>query len=194
MAQSTSNAIERIERFAARPAALATMALWGAAEAVALPVVPDVGLGLLAIAAPRQAARLFGAVLVGALAGTLILAFLTAQAPDAIQALLLALPGLEASQLEEASSQLRRDGVLGFVQFGAGPPLKVYANQWLAQGGDIPGLLIGAILNRLTRIGPVLLVASSAGLLLSSWVRRHSAATLAAYAAFWVALYAVLWT
>ena len=194
MAQSAQSAIERIESFAAQPAALATMALWGAAEAVALPIVPDVGLGLLALAAPRRAARLFGAVLAGALAGTLVLAFLTAQAPDAVHAMLLALPGVEASQLVEANGQLRRDGVLGFVQYGVGPPLKVYSNQWLAQGGDIPGLVIGAIFNRLTRIGPVVLAASGAGMLLASWVRRHSAGTVAAYTAFWVALYAVLWT
>jgi membrane protein YqaA with SNARE-associated domain len=194
MAPSAPNAIERIERFAARPAALATMAIWAAAEAVALPVVPDVGLGLLVLAAPRQAARLFAAVPLGALGGTLILAFLAALAPDAVRAMLLALPGLDASQIVEATNQLQRDGILGFVQLGVGPPLKVYSNEWLALGGDVPGLVIGAILNRLTRIGPVLLVASGAGLILASAIRRNSGATLAAYATFWVAVYAILWT
>jgi len=194
MAPSAPNAIERIERFAARPAALATMAIWGAAEAVALPVVPDVGLCLLALAAPRQAARLFAAVLVGAVAGTLILAFLTALAPGAVRAMLLALPGIDASLIVEANSQLQRDGVLGFVQLGVGPPLKVYSNEWLALGGDVPGLVSGSILNRLTRIGPVLVVASGAGLVLASGIRRRSGATLAAYAAFWIAVYVILWT
>ncbi len=193
MAQSAPNAIERIERFAAGLAALATMAIWGAAEAVALPIVPDVGLCLLALAAPQRAARLFVAVTVGAVAGTLILAVLTALAPDAVRAMLLALPGIDASLMVEANSQLQRDGVLGFVQFGVGPPLKIYSNEWLVLGGDVPGLVCGAILNRLTRIGPVLLVASGAGVLLASGIRRRARATLAAYAAFWIALYAILW-
>lgn len=194
MAPSAPSAIERIERFAARPAALAMMALWGAAEAVALPIVPDVGLCLLALAAPRQAAGLFAAVLVGAVAGTLTLAFLTTVGPDAVRAMLLALPGIDASLIVEGNSQLQRDGILGFVQFGAGPPLKVYSNEWLALGGDVPGLVIGAILNRLTRIGPVVLVATGAGMFLASKIRRRSGATLAAYAAFWIAVYAILWT
>jgi hypothetical protein len=194
MAQSTPNAIERIERFAARPAALATMAIWAAAEAVALPVVPDVGLGLLALAAPRHAARLFGAVLVGALAGTLVLAVLWAAAPEAVRAMLLALPGIDSSVIAEANSQLQRGGALGFAQFGVGPPLKVYSSEWLGLGGDVPGLVVGAVLNRLTRIGPALLVATAAGVLLATGIRRHDRATIAAYAAFWIALYAILWT
>ena len=194
MAPPAPNVFERIERFSARPAALATMAIWGAAEAVVLPVVPDVGLCLLALAAPRQAARLFAAVLVGGVAGTLILASLTAVAPDAVRAMLLALPGIDGAMIAEANGQLQRDGVFGFIQFGVGPPLKVYSTEWLALGGDAPGLVLGAVLNRLTRIGPVLLVASGAGLLLASGIRRRSGAMLAAYAAFWIALYAVLWT
>jgi membrane protein YqaA with SNARE-associated domain len=194
MGHSSPNAIDRIARFAARRAALATMAIWAAAEAVALPVVPDVGLCLLALAAPRRAARLFGAVIAGAVAGTLILALLTAVAPDAIRAMLLALPGIDASQVDAANGQLQRHGVLGFVQFGVGPPLKVYSNEWQALGGEIPGLVTGAILNRLTRILPALLVAGATGVFLATWIRRHSGATLAAYAAFWLALYAILWT
>ncbi len=194
MAPPAPNVFERIERFAARPAALATMAIWGAAEAVALPVVPDVGLCLLALAAPRHAARLFAAVLVGAVAGTLILASVTTVAPDAVRAMLLALPGIDGAMIAESNGQLQRGGVLGFAQFGVGPPLKVYSTEWLALGGDVPGLVVGAIVNRLTRIGPVLLVAGAAGLLFASGIRRRSRTMLAAYAAFWIALYAVLWT
>jgi hypothetical protein len=72
--------------------------------------------------------------------------------------------------------------------------LKIYSTEWLALAGDVPGLVIGAILNRLTRIGPVVLVAGGAGALFASGIRRRSGAMLAAYAAFWIALYAFLWT
>ena len=128
------------------------------------------------------------------MAGTLVLAALAAVAPDAVRAMLLALPGIDGAMIAEANGQLQRDGVVGFAQFGVGPPLKVYSTEWVALGGDVPGLVVGAILNRLTRIGPVLLVADGAGLLFASGIRRRSGAMLAAYAAFWIALYAVLWT
>jgi hypothetical protein len=194
MGASSPNAIERIGGFAAGPAALATMAIWAAAEAVALPVVPDVGLCLLVLAAPRQSARLFAAVVGGAVVGTLVLASLTSLAPDAVRAVLLALPGIDGSLLLEANRQLERDGVLGFTQFGVGPPLKVYSTEWLSLGGEVPGLVVGAILNRLTRIGPVVLVASAAGWFLAAGIQRNAAATFAAYAAFWIGVYAILWT
>ena len=83
---------------------------------------------------------------------------------------------------------------MGFAQFGVGPPVKVYSTEWLSLGGDVPGLVVGTILNRLTRIGAVVLVASAAGWFLASGIRRHAAATLAAYAAFWIGVYAILWT
>lgn len=186
--------IERLEAFAVRPVGVIAMALWAAAEAVALPVVPDVGLCLLALAAPRQAARLFAAVVTGAVTGTLVLASLAALAPNGVDGLLLALPGIDRSVVSEAGATLERDGVLGFAQVGPGPPLKVYTNEWLGLGGDVPGLVVGSILNRLTRVGLVVLVAAAAGLLLGSLMRRHAGLTLAAYATFWIAVYAALWT
>jgi hypothetical protein len=185
---------ERLEEFAGRPAGVVAMALWGAAEAVALPVVPDVGLCLLGLAAPRQAVRLFAAVVAGAIAGTLVLASVAALAPAAVDGMLLTLPGIDRSIVSEARAHLERDGVLGFAQFGPGPPLKVYTSEWLALGGDFPGLVVGSILNRLTRVGSVVLVAAAAGLLLGSLMRRHAGVTLAAYATSWIVVYVALWT
>ncbi len=185
---------DRLEAFAARRAAIVLMALWAAAEAIVLPIVPDVGLCLLVLAAPGQAGRLFAAVVAGAVAGTLALAALASTAPDAVNGLLLALPGIDGAVLADAGSQLARDGIVGFAQIGAGPPLKVYTAEWVELGGGVPGLVVGSILNRLTRIGPPLLVAIAAGRLFRYWIRRHERVTLVAYAAFWTAVYVVLWT
>jgi hypothetical protein len=190
---SSLEGIGRAARFAARPAAIGLATAWAAAEAVVLPIVPDVGLGLLALAAPSRAARLFGAVLVGAVAGTLVLAVIATQAPDAARAMLLALPGLDAAVLAEADRALTDQGIAGFAQFGPGPPLKAYSVEWLGNGGDALGLLGGALLNRITRVGPVLLVLAAAGVLFGSWFRRHARLTLVTYTALWVGLYAVLW-
>jgi hypothetical protein len=189
-----ASVFERLESLAARPATAAAIGLWAAAEAVVLPVVPDVGLCLLVIAAPRQAVRMIAAVVAGALVGTLLLALLIGGAPDSGHTMLLALPGIDDSVIADAERQLSRDGILGFTQIGVGPPLKVYTRTWLGLGGDVPGLVVGSILNRLTRIGSTVLIATVAGVLLGSWIRRHAQPTLAAYVLGWVLVYAALWT
>jgi hypothetical protein len=185
---------ERLESLATRRAAAVTIGLWAAAEAIVLPVVPDVGLCLLVMAAPRQAVRMLAAVVVGAVVGTLMLALVIGQAPDAGHAMLLALPGIDNAVIADAESRLARDGSLGFTQIGVGPPLKVYTSAWLGLGGDVPGLVVGSIMNRLTRIGSTVFIAAVAGLWLGSWMRRYAELTLAAYVLGWVGVYAALWT
>jgi hypothetical protein len=189
MAQPALNGFDRVGRFAGRSAALATMGAWAAAEAVVLPIVPDVGLGLLVLAAPRRALRLFGAVVVGALAGTVVLAVFATQAPDAARGVLLAIPGIDPETLAGVDRTLARDGLAGFGQLGPGAPLKVYTVEWLARGGDVVGLLVGAVLNRITRVGPSLIAAAAIGYVAGPWLRRHSKVALAAYAAFWLLVY-----
>jgi hypothetical protein len=170
------------------------MAIWAAAEAVVLPIVPDVGLCLLVLAAPRRTAVLFAAVVMGAIAGTLAMVAFALQAPDAARAMLLSIPAIDPGLLASADQTLARDGVAGFAQLGPGAPLKVYTVEWLAQGGDIAGVLVGTLLNRITRIGPALVVAAVIGQLAGPWLRRHSRATLATYAAFWIFVYVAYFT
>jgi hypothetical protein len=189
MADPSMNGLDRVERFARRPAAATTIALWAAAEAIVLPVVPDVALCLLVLAAPSRAVRLFAALVVGALAGTLVMAAFATQAPDAARAVLLSLPAIDPAVLDEAGRALASDGVAGFGQLGPGAPLKVYTVEWLGQGGDIAGLLAGAALNRITRIVPALVVAALIGQFAGAFLRRHSRATLVVYAAFWLFVY-----
>jgi hypothetical protein len=190
MDPATENGVERVERFAGRTAAFAAMGLWAAAEAIVLPIVPDVGLCLLVLAAPRRTVRLFAAVMGGAIVGTLVLAAFASLAPDTARGMLIALPGIDTTVLAGADQALARDGIGGFAQFGPGAPLKVYSIEWLARGGDIAGLVLGAILNRMTRIGPALIVAALIGWFAAPWLRRHARATFVVYAAFWLAVYA----
>ena len=194
MDESAPNVLERVGLFARRPAAALTMGIWAAAEAVVLPIVPDVGLCLLVLAAPRRTLVLFAAVVIGAIAGTLVMAVFAMQAPDAARALLLAIPAIDPALLSSADQALARDGVAGFAQLGPGAPLKVYTVEWLAQGGDIGGLLVGTVLNRITRIGPALIVAAVVGQFAGSRLRQHSSVTLAAYAAFWILVYVAYFT
>lgn len=167
------------------------MASWAAAEAIVLLVVPDVGLCLLALAAPRLLGRLFLAVIVGALAGTLLLAALAIATPETMRAMLLFLPGIDAATLVDVDLALTSNGIAGFAQIGPGPPLKAYTVEWVGQGGDLPGLLIGTIVNRFTRIGPVVLVAATIGWGLGGWLRGRERPILLAYAVAWIVFYVV---
>ena len=187
------DAIARFERVADRDATVVAVGVWAAAEAFFFPIVPDVGVCLLALAAPRRATRLFLAVVVGALIGTVVLAIVATRAPDAVHAMLLAIPGIDASMLADTDRSIAREGILGFVQFGPGAPLKVDTAAWIAHGGDALGLVAGAIVNRLTRVGPPVLAAAVVGSLAGSWIRAHQRTTLVADAAFWFAVYAYIW-
>ena len=190
MTDAARGPVDRLAVFAGRPAGSLLAAAWAAGEAVVLPLVPDVGAAAFVLASPRQLGRLLVAIAVGAVLGSLLLAGLFAAAPGAVRDLIAAVPGVNDVLLEAARVDLERAGVVGFTQVGPGPPLKAYALEWLALGGDVPGLVAGTVVNRVSRIGPVLLAAAVLGWAFGGLIRRHPAATAVAYAAFWIGVYA----
>jgi hypothetical protein len=184
-----STIIERLEQFAATRQAAVLIGAWGTAEAIALPVVPDVLLYLLALAAPRQAGRLFAAAIAGALIGSAVLAGLTMLDPGAARSLMLAIPGISPAMLDAAERTLAGGDVLGFVGFGPGTPVKVYTVAWVLAGGAPLLLPVGVIVNRLTRMGPGVLVTALIGALAPAFLRRHERVVLAIYIALWILTY-----
>ena len=90
---------------------MAFIGAWAFGEAIVLPVVPDVALALLALASPRRAGALFGAVLVGAVSGSILLAAATSAAPASVDAMLLAVPGIDADTIATVDARLAADGV-----------------------------------------------------------------------------------
>jgi hypothetical protein len=185
-----SSLIDDLARFAAGWRAVALVAGWGLAEAILLPVVPDVALCLLALAAPRRAAVLFAAMVAGAVAGSVILHAWASADPDGVAQLLLRLPGIDQAMLDGAARAVEGGNLGGFAGFGPGTPVKVYTAAWAADGGSPLLLVLGVVLNRLSRVGSALLVATLVGFAAPGWLRRHDRQVIAAYAAFWVALYA----
>ena len=180
---------ERLERFAATRQATVLIGGWGMAEAIAFPVVPDVALYLLAMAAPKYAARLFAAAIVGALAGAAVLAGLTTVDPDAARSLMLAIPGINHQMLQAAERAMAGGDVLAFVGFGPGTPVKVYIVAWILAGGSPLLVFVGVIVNRLTRMGPGVLVMAVVGSLAPGFLRRHERLVLAIYVGLWVLTY-----
>ena len=49
------------------------------------------------------------------------------------------------------------------------------------------------LLNRVTRIGPIVLVAALAGRLFPGWLRRHERLVIPAYGVAWTVFYAAYW-
>jgi membrane protein YqaA with SNARE-associated domain len=184
----------RLERISSGRAGVALVAVWAFAEAIFFPIIPDVAIGLLALVAPRRTLTLFAVLVAGALAGTAVLYVLTLAAPGAVESMLLALPGIPESMIAAARDTVAAGNPASIAQVGAGTPLKVYTYAW-AIGPSTPlALAVGAVLNRITRIGPVVLLLAALGWFAPGFLRRHDRMVLAVYASAYVVLYAIYWS
>ena len=183
----------RLERIAGGRSGLLIVGLWAFAEAIAFPIVPDVAIGLAALVAPRRVLVLFGGLVVGALLGTVILYGLTILAPDAVQAMLLALPGIRPPMLDAAQVTVAGGAPGSLALFGPGTPLKVFTWAWAMGPGTPLALLAGVVLNRITRIGPALAALTVVGMVAPDFLRRHHRLVLATYALFYLATYVLYW-
>lgn len=182
-------ALDRIAGVAADRRGVILVGAWAFAEAIALPVVPDIALGLLALASPRHTLRLFLVLVGAALAGSAVLFALAVAAPDAAIALLIALPGIDASTIDAARLAVAGGDPTAMAGFGPGMPLKVCTLAWALGAGSPAGLALGVVLNRVTRVGPVVLALAVLGRLAPAFLRRHERLVLGVYAAAWIAVY-----
>jgi hypothetical protein len=194
MSPVVSVPFRRLESLALAPAGLAAAAAWGFAEAIAWPIIPDVIIGLLALVMPCRAMRLFIAMTLGALAGSAVLALLSAAAPDAVSSMLLALPAIHPAMLADTAQAVASADPLSMAQLGPGTPLKVFTFAWATGPGSPAGLAAGVVLNRLARVGPVVVALAILGSAAPAFLRRFDRLTLAVYTAAYVALYAVYWS
>jgi membrane protein YqaA with SNARE-associated domain len=183
--------LSNLARFANGRAGPLAIFLWALAEAVALPVIPDVLLGLLLLAAPRRFLILFAALCLGSLAGSLLLYGLTMADPEAVRHLLLGLPGINEPMVTAASRTVASGNPSCLLLFGPGTPLKVFTFAW-ANGAVSPnGFLPAVILNRISRIAPLALAQAGLGTLAPDFLRRHERMVLGLYVAAYVATYAL---
>ena len=183
----------RVERVASGRTGIALVGAWAFAEAITLPVIPDVLIGLLALIAPRRTAVLFAVLIVGALAGTVVMYALALAVPDAVESMLLALPGIPDTMLAAASQTVAGGDPISIALVGPGTPLKVYTFAWATGPGTPPALAVGAVLNRIMRIGPGLLLLAALGRFAPTFLRRHDRLVLAVYAISYVVGYALYW-
>ena len=180
---------------AGSPAILLVLAAWGFAEAIVAPVVPDVLLGILLLAAPWPIVPLLSAAILGGVVGALADWWLLAHRPAFVHRLLAIQPGLGRPGLAEAETRLRQRGIApGFAQIGPGLPLKAYLGALArvapeTRSLDVAGL---ALVNRVARLGPVALAFAALHpvAVASGW----SAAVIGlVYVVGWTLFYAAYW-
>jgi 1-acyl-sn-glycerol-3-phosphate acyltransferase len=193
MDDSARRPFARLERLAGGRSGLVLVGGWAFAEAIFLPIVPDVVIGLLALVAPRRVPVLFAALVTGALAGTAVLYALSLANPGSVEAMLLALPGIHPATLDQARATVADGAPVSIALVGPGTPLKAYTFAWATGPATPLALLVGAVLNRVTRILPPLLLLTAVGWLLPGFLRRHDRLVLVAYATFYVLAYAFYW-
>jgi hypothetical protein len=181
--------IDAIARFARRPHAHLLVAGWAFAEAVFLPVVPDIALLLMALAAPRRGLVLFISLIAGSLTGTLALWLFFSADPLGAQQLILSVPFVTHDQLSRTVAEFASGNPLRFAVMGPGTPLKVLSLAWLEAGNGALTLPLWVILNRLTRIGTLLVVFVLIGARAPDWIRRHDRLVVGGYVALWLGVY-----
>jgi membrane protein YqaA with SNARE-associated domain len=164
--------------------------LWALAEAAFLPVIPDVLLGLLLLAAPRRFPILFGALCLGSLTGSLLLFGLTTINADAVRHLLLDLPGINAPMITAASQKVASGDPTSLLLFGPGTPLKVFTFAWANGVASPNGFLLAVILNRVSRIAPLALAQAVLGAMAPDLLRRHERLVIGLYFAAYAVFYA----
>ena len=178
-----------------QPIVLAVLLAWGFGEAVALPIVPDVFLGLLALATPAALGLPLMAAIAGAIVGAIALARLHRRRPALVETIIALQPGLGPRGMAHARARIERAGAArGFAQVGPGLPLKAYVVALIELLGDpAPPALAGlTLLNRMTRVVPVVVGFALVGILARAAGLSVSSA-IPIYVVGWTVFYLVFW-
>jgi membrane protein YqaA with SNARE-associated domain len=164
---------------------------WGFAEALLFFVVPDVWLGLVALYAPRRMLITLGAIVAGAMAGAAALYLATLALGGTLSDVIVALPGIDAADLEQARIEVADQGAIAFLNgILAALPVKVYIHAASLDGVGLPQVVLFTVLNRLERLLVFGLVMALAGWLGRPLIARWPRGWLVVYVVAWVIFYA----
>jgi membrane protein YqaA with SNARE-associated domain len=184
----------QIAAWSAEPAVIALLLLWGIGEAIALPIVPDVLLGLMALASPAALGAPLAAAIIGGVLGAIALRALLRVRPSLVRRILDVQPGIGTQGMAEARRRIEAGAIQAFAQIGPGLPLKAYVATLLqidpASGHARVATL--ALVNRISRLLPVVAAFALVGLA-GRAAGLSPAALVPAYAVGWTAFYLVFW-
>ena len=182
---------QRVERLAPAPTGVALVATWAFAEAVAWPLLPEMALFVLAVAAPRAGLRLVPTAVLASMAGglcTLAMGASGAAAPA---------PLVTDRMRAEVAAQVRYEGAEAVRhQPLSGIPFKVYAAEAGRAGADPLHFVGTAVEVRGLRIAAVGAGCAGIGLALRRARHLYPAVVLAGIALFATGLALVVahWT
>lgn len=166
---------------------------WGVLEAAVFFVVPDVFLTWVAVrrgVGPALRATLWAVG--GAVVGGLLAYGWGAIWPDAAEAVMASLPGIDAAMIERVADEVAVEGSAALLD---GPrraqPYKLYAAAAGEQGTSLLALVLWTVPGRAVRFVLSSVVAAAAAAL----GRRFAADWVvgAAWAIVWIGIYAALW-
>lgn len=171
---------ERVRRFAGSPKAVALCFVWGLAEALLFPIVPDLAVAVLVLAVPSRAPVLALAAVAGSVSGG-TLAY--ALGPG----LLEHAPLVTERMTDSASIWMTNEGAEGLRhQPFSGVPYKVFGMQAAEAGLGYGEFLWHSALARGGRIGVVAIAFAGAGTAMKFWVRPRFGLGIAALVSVFV--------
>jgi hypothetical protein len=168
--------------------------LWGFAEGTLFFIVPDLILSWASLAGVKHGAKIFGAILAGAVVAGLCLYTWAVWRPDSARSVVASVPFVRARMFDKVEADYRMHGVTGiFYTLGTGIPYKVYAV--LAPPITNPATwALVTVFARLERMALSWLIPTFLGWFLRRWIRNHQRLTAALWLGFWTITYAIYWS
>jgi len=175
------------------PAGWILAAVWGAAEACAFFVLPDVLLTYLALSKPRRSLPHLALAVAGSLVGGSVLYWVAQAYPEAAQRFVGAVPFVGAARVTQAGHELDTQGLWALITGGwRGMPYKVYVVN--APGRCPVGLfLMASAVARAARMGATWSAAAGAGALQRRFLPGRDWSAPLAHGLLWVWIYLRYW-
>jgi membrane protein YqaA with SNARE-associated domain len=190
-AKAESRLFARLSAYSAAPLVLAAALLWGLAEATFFFIVPDIGIGLIALLSWRKGLWATALALAGALIGGTIMYALALHNAEAASRFLSHIPLIDAELIRSVGVQMRSSGLVAMISGPLqGTPYKIYAVQAGALKLPFLQFLLLSVPARLERILPVAMACCLAGVAFRGFVQRRAGIVVGCYLALWIAVYA----
>ncbi len=185
-----SNRQHLLDRFIHGKTALFVAFVWGLAEATLFFIVPDVLLTMIGCRSLRAGLKAGCAAILGALLGGYIMYAAGGNAPEPARARLIHVPGIHPQLVELVQTQLSERGFIA-VLFGParGIPYKIYAVEWGARNGNLPGFLLISIPGRGIRFLLSALLAAAVARLITPCTQHRASVEITVWALFWIGFY-----
>lgn len=165
---------------------------WGLFEGLFFFIVPDVYIAFISLFSIRAgiSAALFS--ILGSLFSAAFVFYLAPLWGESLNDLLLKIPGISPSMVNEVSYKLTNKGLLSLIDAPLnGVPYKVYSVNAALNNYSLTRYLLWSIPSRLERILPVTLLAAVLGVVFKKSIRKWTKFYLFGYILFWLTIYSL---